>query len=244
MLSLLDAGRIELAATGNPFAKSALVLRPASPIPASTLPADELPAHIVALGRALTDDGKGPRLTGSQVIHALQRAFGMGYRRYVTDQVAPSLIKRGLLERIDDKWLGLFARVRYVRTARGAAMAVPFERLMLAIEQLPAMIDRDPDQAIRLARSAGVLLIMSPKAWRQIPALRKLLAERDDDGASIAYVAIDFEHEGKLDQLLDIGDMALEFDFLSLFDSIEAVGDLTSSSDSSSDGGNGGGGGD
>lgn len=239
MLSLLDAGRIRFEASPSLWKQTALVLEPD---PASG--GEPLPAHIEALGRALTAYGKGPRLTSSQVIHALQRAFGMSYRRYVYDAVGPSLIKRGMIDRIDDKWLGIFPRVRYRRTARGEAMAAPFERLMLAIERLPAMIGRDPEQAIRLARSAGVLLIMSPKARRQIPALRKLLAERGDDADFVAYVAIDADSEDKLELLLDIGDMALEFDVGSLFDSIDAVGDLTSGGDSGSDGGDGGGGGD
>lgn len=237
LLSLLNAKRIRLDETKSIWKQTALVL-----VSPDTSPNDALPAHIEALERALTAYGKGPRLTSSQVIHALQGAFGTSYRRYVDDQVAPSLIKRGLIDRIDDKWLGLFPRVRYVRTARGTAMAAPLKRLMLAIEQLPKMIERDPERALALARSAGVLLIMSPKARRQIPALRKLLAERGSDGDFVAYVAIDSDSEGKMDLLLDIGDMALEFDVLSLIDSIDAVGDLTSGNSSSSDGGDGGGG--
>lgn len=240
LLSLLDSGRIELAASTSVWKQTALVLvSPDAPR------GEDLPAHIESLARALTGYGKGPRLTSSQVIHAFQRAFGMNYRRYVHDEVAPSLIKRGMIDRIDDKWLGIFPRIRYVRTARGEALAAPFERLMLAIEQLPTMIDRDPERAIALARSAGVLLIMSPTARRQIPALRKLLASRGDDIHSVTYVAIDTEQETDWDELLDIGDMALEFDlFENLFDSIDAVGDLTSSGDGGSDGGDGGGGGD
>lgn len=240
LLSLLDAGRIQLDPATSMWKQTALVM--ASP---DSRGGEPLPAHIEALERALTDYGKGPRLTSSQVIHALQRAFGMNYRHFVTDQVGPSLIKRGMIDRIDDKWLGIFPRIRYVRTARGEAMAAPFERLMLAIHDLPRLITAHPARAIELARSAGVLLIMSPKARRQIPALRKLLAKRDDDIPSVTYVAIGTEQEKDWDDLLDIGDMALEFDlFGTLFDSIDAVGDFTSGGDSSSDGGDGGGGGD
>lgn len=238
LLSLLDAGRIRIDETTGLWKQTVLIA-----LPPEAAASEPLPAHIEALEQALAAAGKGSQLIGSQVILALQRAFGINYRRYVYDAVGPSLIKRGLIERIDDKWLGIFPRIRYVRTARGEAMAAPFQRLMLAIDQLPAMIDRDPDRAIALARSAGVLLLMSPKARRQIPALRELLAARGDDIHSVTYVAIDTEQEKDWDDLLDIGDMALEFDlFETLFDSIDAVGDLTGGGDGGSDGGDGGGG--
>jgi hypothetical protein len=237
LLSLLDSGRIRLEAASSIWKEATLVLVPEAP------GAGPLPAHIESLAAALSEHGKGPQLSSSQVLHALQRAYGSSYRRFVHEQVGPSLIKRGLIDRTDGKWLGIFPRVIYRRTARGEAMAAPFERLMLAIEQLPAMIADNPERAIALARSAGVLLIMSPKARRQIPALRKLLAERGGDDLPVAYVAIDAGEGKGWDQLLDIGDMALQFDVGSLFDSIDAVGDFTSGDSGSSDGGDGGGGG-
>lgn len=85
---------------------------------------------------------------------------------------------------------------------------------------------------------------MSPTARRRIPVLRRLLAERGDDSAFVTYTAIDSGEETDWDQWLDIGDMALEFDILSLFDSIDSVGDLTSGDSRNSDSGDGGGGGD
>ena len=235
LLSLLAAGRIELELSSSPFRQSALRLRPGSG--GSGAP---LPGHIEALERALAGYGKGDRLVGTKVAHALQKRFGYGYGRYVQDELAPGLIKRDLLTREDRKWLGLFNRVRYRRTARGDALAAPLERLMAAIEDLPSLIVTDPENAVRLARSAGVLLIMSPKARRQLPKLRKLLANRGGDSGSLPYLPVETDREPEWDPLLELGDMALAFDMDGLLDMIDAVGDFTSDGDGgSSDGGGG-----
>jgi hypothetical protein len=240
LLSLLDAGRIEFEPSSNPFKQSALRLSSGSR--ASNPP---LPGHLEALERALVDYGKGDRLVSTQVVHALQKRFGYGYARYVHDELAPGLIKRDLLTRENYIWLWLFTRVRYRRTARGDALARPLERLMAAVEDLPSLIAADPERAVRLARSAGVLLIMSPKARKQIPKLRKLLAKRGDDAAALAYLPLETDSEPEWDQVLELGDMALAFDMDGMFEMIDAVGDFTSDGDGgSSDGGDGGGGGD
>lgn len=236
LLCLLDAGRIEFERSSNPFRQ------PALRIASSSGSGPPLPTHIEALERALVDYGKGDRLVGTQVVDALQKRFGYGYGRYVNDELAPGLIKRDLLTREDYKWLRLFNRVRYRRTARGDALAVPIERLMAQVGNLPSLIAADPERAIRLARSAGVLLIMSPKARRQIPKLQKLLAKRGDDSASLAYLPLETDDEADWDQLLELGDMALAFDVGALFEMIDAVGDLTSGDSTSSDGGGDGGG--
>lgn len=239
LLSLLGAGRIAVEPAPSVFKEPALLL--ASP-PLST--ATPLPRHLLALEQALIGYGRGDRLVRSHVLHALQKRFGYGFGRYVHEAVAPGLIERGLLTRKDSKWLGIFPRTVYQRTTRGDALAAPLERLMLAVERVPSLLNSDPEQALRLARSAGVLLVMSPKARRQIPALRKLFAERGDDLAPLTYLPIDGEREDEWEQVLEYGDMALAFDLDSLFDGLDAVGDFTSGGDSSgSDGGGDGGGG-
>lgn len=240
LLSLIDCGRIAVEPSSNPFKPSALLLTASA---AAT--ADPLPAHLEVVERALVDHGKGDRLVASQVVHALQKRFGLGFARYVHHQVAPSLMSRALLARTDSKWLGLFPRTVYRRLPPGDELAAPLERLMAAVERMPSLIRSEPERALRLARSAGVLLILSPKARRKIPKLRRLLAERGDEGASLAYFPVECDMP-KWERVLELGDMALDFDLVSLFDGLNAVGDFTSGADSSSSdgGGDGGGGGD
>lgn len=240
LLSLLGAERISFEKTSNPFKQSALLIN-AAPTPKT----GPLPQHLVALEQALLAYGKGNRLVSSEVLHALQKRFGYGYGRYLRDEVAPGLIKRNLLSCTDSKWLGLIPRVVYRRTPGGDALTAPLQRLIMAIEKLPSLLETDSEQAIRLARSAGVLLVMSPKARQQIPKLRKLLEHRGEDLPALAYLPIESDREPGWEQVLELGDMALAFDVDVLFDSIETVGDFTSGGDSSSsDGGGGGGGGD
>jgi hypothetical protein len=239
LLSLLGAERIAFEKPSSALKQSALLLNSLG------TPTDSLPRHLAVLEQALLDYGKGRRLVSSEVLHALQKRFGYGFRRYLQDEVAPGLIERNLLIRREGKSFGLFRRVAYERTPRGEALAVPLQRLMLAIEKLPSLLTTDPEQAIRLARSAGVLLVMSPKARRQIPRLRKLLDGRGADLPTLAIMPYGNEREREGEQVLEIGDLALALDFESLFDALEAVGDFTSGGDSSSsDGGDGGGGGD
>ena len=238
LLSLIDGGRIAVEQSSNPFKQSALLLTASTAVTAAPLP-----AHLAAVEQALTGYGKGNRLVASQVLHALQKSFGQGFARYVHHQVAPSLMSRALLSRTDSKWLGLFPRTLYRRLRPGDDLVAQLERLMVAVERMPALVRSDPEQALRLARSAGVLLVLSPKARRQIPKLRKLLAERGDDGASVSFIPLESDREPKWDLALELGDMALAFDLSALFNGLDAVGDFTSGADgSSSDSGDGGGG--
>ena len=133
-----------------------------------------------------------------------------------------------------------------MEAGQGAALAIPVERLVSAVERVPSLIDTDPDQALNVALSAGVLLVMSAKARRQIPALRKLLSKRGDDFVPMSQMSLDGGEEDRdqMKLLLDLGDMALSSEIEALFDGIDAVGDFTSGGNSSSsDGGDGGGGG-
>lgn len=238
LLSLLDCGRIAVEQSSNPFKQPALMLT--APTAAT---AAALPSHLAAVEQALLGYDKGNRLVASQVLHALQKRFGHGFTRYVHREVAPSLMSRAMLSRTDSKWLGLFRRTVYRRLPPGDELAAPLERLMAAVERMPSLIRSDPEQALRLARSAGVLLILSPRARRKIPKLRKLLAERGDNGASVIYVPLESDREHEWEQVLELGDMALAFDLDSLFDGLDAVGDFTSGADGgSSEGGDGGGG--
>jgi hypothetical protein len=238
LLSLLGAERIAFEKPPGRFKQSALVLN------LSLRTAAPLPAHLLALERALIAHAKGNRLLSSEVCGALQKRFGLGFGRYLRDEVAPGLIAADLLARRESKWLGLITRVTYHRTSKGDKFIAPLQRIMTEVEDLPSLLASDPQKAIQLARSAGVLLIMSPKARRQIPQLRKLLSASGSDVPAVSGLPIDADRRPDADQAFEFGDLGVSLEAAILLEGLEAVGDFTSGGDSSSsDGGDGGGGG-
>lgn len=236
LLTLLGQGHVEFGEKGSLLSDRMLHLRLGDGRP--------LPQHIAAVRNALRDYRSGTSsLTRTHVIHALQKRFGLGYGRYVHDHVAPALIERGHLRLERKRFLGLIPYRHYERTTQGYGAAAPLRRLIDEIDDLPSWIAADPDRALAMARSAGILLILSPKARRQIPKLRKLVQSRDGDGSSVTYVYTSDEDDGHWNQVIDLGDMQLGDDAFDLFDSVDAAGDFTSG-DGGSDGGGDGGGGD
>jgi hypothetical protein len=241
LLSLLSTGRIAIDQPNSVFKEVTLIVTRDAPGTAKTLP-----THVKVVEEALTSSCAGDRLVSSKVLQALQKRFGYNFRHYIHDEVAPALVQRGLLIRTDSKWLGLFPKISYERTEQGAAITAPLERLMSAVNQVPSLIERDPDAAIKVAMEAGALLVMSPPARRKLPALRKLLTARGDGDVPLFTTTAISNNEGsEAGKLLDLAEMGLSLDAVALFDGIDAVGDFTSGGDSSSsDGGDGGGGGD
>lgn len=236
LLALVGAGRIQIE-------KGSRVSGPFLVLNTKAAGSVAIPDHLGALERTLLEYGKGRRLGSTQVIHALQRKFGYHYRKYIHECVALSLVKRGFLTRTDSKWLAIFPRIRYQLTARGEAMAAPLARLVTQLKRMPDLLSANPEQALRLARSAGVLLIMAPEARQNIEALRSLFAARGDALGVLAYVPLEDEKSSQWDSLLELGDMALTFEIGALLDAVGAIGDFSSGGDSSSSDGSGDGGG-
>lgn len=86
---------------------------------------------------------------------------------------------------------------------------------------------------------------MSSKARREMPALRKLVAERGGDAPALTFAYVEDEPEAEWDQILDLGEILFSEDGLDLFDSLDLAVDFTAGADGgSSDGGGDGGGGD
>jgi hypothetical protein len=241
LLSLLSTGRIAIDQPSSVFKEATLIVTRDAPPTAQTLP-----AHLKVVEEALTSFSADDRMVSARVLQALQKRFGSDFRRYIHDDVAPALVQRELLIRTDGRWLGLFPKISYERTKRGETIIAPLERLLSAVNQVPSLIERDPDAAIKIAMEAGALLVMSPPARRKLPALKKLLAERaDGDVPLFTTTGIGNNDGGEAERFLDIADIEVSLDTATLFDSIDAVGDFTSGGDSSSsDGGDGGGGGD
>lgn len=239
LLSLISQGRIAVAGKSTPYASLELIL-------GSDSGPDGLAPHQRAVEMALREYRDGKRLSASDVLAALQKRFGHGFGRYVHDHVAPELIELGHVVRIDSKWLGLLARTRYDLTAKGQAVVAPLRRELASLDDLPALVKANPAYALQLAHSAGVMLVLSPIARRQLPRLRKLMAQRNDEPGTIVIAGSDassgvagFESHG----------WTGGFDGCGLLDGVSAVCDATADGGSgdgggADGGGDGGGGGD
>lgn len=233
-LALIAQGRMAVAEREKPFGSLELIL-------GSDMGADGLAAHLRAVEMALREYRDGGRLSGAHVLAALQKRFGYGFGRYVHRHIAPDLIRLGHVVRTDTKWLGLFPRTRYELTTHGERVVAPLRRELASLDELPALVKANPSRALELAHSAGVMLVLSPIARRQIPRLRKLMAKRVGDQGPIVFAGSDTSSsvEG-----FESHSWIADFEGCSLFDGISAVCDATSSDGGTADGGADGGGGD
>lgn len=78
LLSLLGGERIAFEQSASLIQQSAVLINRGA-----TLDPVPLPQHLVLLEQALVSYGKN-RLISSEVLHSLQKRFGIGYGRYVT----------------------------------------------------------------------------------------------------------------------------------------------------------------
>lgn len=237
MLALISQGRIAIAETAGHYPRFEMIL-------GSDNGPDGLALHQRVVETALRSHRDGRRLGANEVLVALVARFGSSFGRYVHDHVAPPLIASGHVLRTDSKWLGFIPRVRYDLTPRGHSVVEPLRQRLASLDDLPAMIEADPDRALLLAHEAGVTLVLSPIARRHLPRLRKLMAQRDGgggtgDGGTIA-IGAPAEVSG-----FESAAWPIDTAECALIDGISAVCDATSgdsSSSDSSDGGDGGGG--
>lgn len=238
LLQLLAIRRIAVEVPTSIFKQRSLAL-----VDHPSDPDHPLARHLAALESALRL-AAARSITGAEVASALQDRFGPSYKRYVHDDVAPSLVARGLLTRQNDKLLGLFPRMRYTRTARGEALAIAVGRRRSAADAIPRLLGTDPAQAVRVARSAGLLILLSPTARRAVPKLRRTVAECADIDALLALLPEDERDVGDGEFLFDLEELAWTLDLHALLAGIEAVTDAAGGADGgSTDGGGDGGGG-
>lgn len=231
LLSLIAQGRIAIAEKAGPTGTLELILG------SDNGPAGLAP-HQRAVEMALRQYRDGKRLKPTEVIAALQKQFGSGYGCFVHDHIAPELIALGYAVKIETKWLGFIPRSRYGLTAKGHEVAVRLRRELASLDDLPALVAANPAFALQLAHSAGVMLMLSPIARKQIPRLRRLMAQREgdpglamtpapDQPASIAGVE---SHVWPADR-----------DGCGLLDGVGGVCEVTAGDSGSGDGGDGGG---
>ena len=201
-----------------------------------------LPPALAVVKNVLLSHGRGHLLRSEEVVRALQKGFGLDYRQYVDDKLAPNLIARGLLRREERRFLGLIPYTCYARTPSGDAKAAPFLRLLDEAGGIRKLIRNDPDRAVRIAQAAGVLLVLSPAAKAHISKLKALMADRGTDAGGGYYV--DGSSDDSEWQLgVDLGSFDFSADIGGWLDTVGSVGDFTGG-DGGDGGGDGGGGGD
>jgi hypothetical protein len=209
-------------------------------------PGPNAPAHLVTVYRALRDAARSGQLSRAATQAALAQAFGTRFTRYADAEVAPALEARGLLRIETRRRLWVFSSRQMQRTASGDALAARLTRRVAELDTLPQLVDSNPARALRLARAAGPLLLLSPHARSSIPRLQALAVTALPGNA---HALID-EPEPEWLELFEHAETLLSIDFDILLDAIEAIasfGDDASSgtsTDSDAGGGDGGGGGD
>lgn len=233
LLSLTSQGRIAVAEKSGRYAGFELIL-------GSDAGPHGLTPHQRIVETTLRGYRDGKRLDANDVLVALATQFGSSFGRYVHDHIAPPLIEMGHVIRTDSKWLGLFPRIRYELTPSGRKVIEPLRNELASLDDLPALVKSNPDHALQLAHRAGVMLVLSPVARRQLPRLRKLMTKRDGDSGTVMLAGTDtsgsvegFETPAWNFGASDCG----------LLDSVSAVCDATSGDSGPSDGGGDGGGG-
>ena len=200
-----------------------------------------LPPNLAVVKNVLLSHGRGRVLRTQEVIRALQKGFGLDYRQYVEDKLAPSLIKRGLLRREQRKFLGLIPYSSYARTPSGEAKAAPLIRLLDEAGGIRKLIRNDPNRAIGIAQAAGVMLVLSPAAKAQIPQLKALMADRAADSSGGGYYVEGGSDESEWQIGVDFGSFDFSADIGGWLDGVGSVGDFTGG-DGGDGGGDGGGG--
>lgn len=238
LLALLDRGHIEIGQTGKFFTHRTLRVREGD--------GEALPPHLSTVKHTLMAAGRHQVLRANEVARALSEAFGSDHRGYVHDKLAPELILRGLLIREDRRWLGLIPYVKYFRTEEGERRASKLSELMAELSGMKRVIRDDPLRARQLARSAGVLLMLSPTARGQVEKLKTMLDRQGDGGGSshVAYGESDDDGSSGWEIGVDVGNFSFATDAIGMLDGIGSVGDFTGGDGGSGDGGDGGGGGD
>lgn len=233
LLTLLGRGHIAIEEQGRFLKTRYLRLRPGDGEP--------LPRHLATLKNAIDVYASLGMARSDQVVRALQKAFGLDYRKYVHDILAPPLISAGLLRREERKFLGLIPYYRYERTAAGEAKVGRLIRLIEEAGGMKKLIRTDPDRAMLIAHLAGIMLVLSPAARAQLPKLKALMAERGTDGGAVYYTGSSSDESSDWRLEVDVGALDFSTDIGGMLDSICSVGDFTGG-DGGGDGGDGGGG--
>lgn len=239
LMTLLARRHVELGEAEGIFKQKTLRVRESE--------GDALPAHLSAVKHALMAEASYRELKASDVVRALQRAFGSDYRRYVHERLAPGLIRHGLLRREDRKFLGLIPYVKYLLTAEGQERADRIAAVVDELGDIKRILRDDPARARQLAQAAGILLVLSPAARAEAGKIKAIMQSNSDGGVAVFDSnSGDDERSSGWEIGVDVGDFSFATDAFDLLDGIGAAGDFIGGDGGGDggDGGDGGGGGD
>lgn len=194
-------------------------------------------------------EGSSAGMPVVELARATRKQYGR-FGGYAEAEVLPALMRRGLYERRERRFLGIFRYTRWEPTRAGVEARAELERnISLGEERFGEWVDVDPAQALAFLGAAGSsVLLMSPLH----PDIRRLHERRRAEGADAASagvypivgdVSAPDNPEGEPGNLLGYFDPgAFDLD-LGVFDALDGAFSAIDSGVDSGDGGWGGDGG-
>jgi hypothetical protein len=204
-------------------------------------PRERVLEAIWSIYRRTPSDSYGDGQHGAQIEDvartAVQQYAKLG--RFVSAEVVPALVERGLYERKEGRILWIIPTTKYEPTADGHAARAELERLLTLGRE--RVVDGDSSYALQYASLAGAAVLLQPDLLPQMRRARSDAASSDtgvaatdyddDDGGGFDFGGFELpDFGGGFDAALDAIDSALD----SAFDSVGG--------DSGGGGGDGGGG--
>jgi hypothetical protein len=144
--------------------------------------------HLLALRDALAEAAqKGPCLAPTEILHHLQKAFGVGYGGFL-DAVRADLEERGLVHRTEHRTLGIRRR-RWERTGPGESALAALEGRLAEARTIPELLGHDPARAAAVAVGLGGLLLAFDELRPHYPELAEALRRHGEDRADTTWLS-------------------------------------------------------
>ena len=184
--------------------------------------------------------------------HAFRIKHGNSPGQYVERSVLPALEARGLFERRQGKWLGLFASTTWTRTPEGDRALARLDELTTTAERDAAeWSERDPVRLAGFLAAAGGAALLVPSAFPVFEAFSDRLRSDDGGGAMVAALIVPAfgDDSGPGHGMSDLGGidlsgLSLDFSAIAGFDGGLAGMDASLGAGLAGADGGGGGGGD
>jgi hypothetical protein len=187
--------------------------------------------------------------TMQEFVARARRAYGANLKRFLTQEVHPALLRRGLLTQRQQRFLLLFMRTHWDLTPAGQGERARVERAVERAREIPDFLDRDPAQAAAIAFSLGSAVLLVPELKHHYQQLAQAMRDHGGDGggggdlysgSSGGSGTADPERQPEADLIADFDALNLaDFDA----DAFDAFDSGLDAFDAGFDGGNGGNGG-